>query len=98
MSRIGLAEYYIKVPLIQGILLKTLCREIKHTKMSVSAKELLEKAEELRRNCHFGEAINLYRAAAAAPDASEDIKRKSLASVELIQEINGFVNVDLMNP
>ena len=63
-----------------------------------SARELLEKAEELRRNCRFGDAINLYRAAAQAPDASEDIKRKSLASVELIQEINGFVNVDLMNP
>ena len=63
-----------------------------------SAKELLEKAEELRRNCRFGDAIHFYRAAAQAPDASEDIKRKSLASVELIQEINGFVNVDLMNP
>ena len=63
-----------------------------------SARELLEKAEELRRNCRFGDAINFYRAAAQAPDASEEIKRKSLASVELIQEINGFVNVDLMNP
>lgn len=65
---------------------------------SKSAAELLERAEELRRNCMFGEAINFYRAAAAAPDASEEIKRKSLASVELIQEINGFVNTDLMNP
>ena len=63
-----------------------------------SARELLEKAEDLRRNCCFGEAINYYRAAAEAPDATEDIKRKSLASVELMQEINGFVNVDLMNP
>ena len=63
-----------------------------------SARELLEKAEELRRNCRFGDAINFYRAAAQAPDASEEIKRKSLASVELMQEINGFVNVDLMNP
>ena len=63
-----------------------------------TAKALLEKAEEQRRNCQFGEAINLYRAAAAAPDATEEIKRKSLASVELMQEINGFVNVDLMNP
>jgi hypothetical protein len=53
---------------------------------------------EYRKNKRFGEAINAFRAAAAAPDASEDIKRKSLASVELIQEINGFVNVDLMNP
>jgi len=64
----------------------------------MSARELLEKAEDLRRNCSFGEAINFYRAAAEAPDATEEIKRKSLASVELIQEINGFVNVDLMNP
>ena len=64
----------------------------------MSAKELLEKAEELRRNAMFGEAINFYRAAAEAPDATEDIIKKSLASVELMQEINGFVNVDLMNP
>ena len=64
----------------------------------MTARELLEQAEELRRNCRFGEAINLYRTAAEAPDASEDIKRKSLASVELMQEINGCVNVDLMNP
>ncbi len=64
----------------------------------MTAEELLEKAEELRRNNMFGEAINWYRAAAAAPDASGDIKRKSLASVELMQEINGFVNTDLMNP
>lgn len=66
--------------------------------MNYTAKELLDKAEELRRSCSFGEAINLYRAAADAPDATEEIKIKSLASVELMQEINGFVNVDLMNP
>ena len=66
--------------------------------MEGSAKELLEQAEELRRNNRFGDAINVYRAAAAAPDATEDIIRKSLASVELMQEINDFVNVDLMNP
>ena len=65
---------------------------------SLNARELLERAEELRRNCMFGEAINFYRAAAQAPDATDEIKRKSLASVELMQEINGFVNVDLMNP
>jgi hypothetical protein len=66
--------------------------------MNTNAKELLEQAEELRRNNRFGDAINLYRAAAEAPDASDDIIKKSLASVELMQEINGFVNVDLMNP
>ena len=70
----------------------------KYTNMKNKAETLLERAEELRRNCRFGEAINLYRAAAQALDATEEIKRKSLASVELIQEINGFVNVDLMNP
>ncbi len=64
----------------------------------MTALELLEKAEELRRNCRFGEAINFYRAAAQAPDVTDEIKRKSLASVELMQEINGFVNTDLMNP
>ncbi|MBE6228184.1 MAG: hypothetical protein E7120_04830 [Bacteroidales bacterium] len=64
----------------------------------MTAQELLDKAEELRRHCRFGDAINFYRAAADAPDASEEIKRKSLASVELMQEINGFVNTDLMNP
>ena len=64
----------------------------------MGASELLEKAEQLRRDCRFGDAINVFREAAAAPDATEEIKKKSLASVELIQEINGFVNVDLMNP
>ena len=64
----------------------------------MGALELLEKAEQLRRDCRFGEAINAFREAAAAPDATEEIKKKSLASVELIQEINGVVNVDLMNP
>lgn len=51
-----------------------------------------------RKNRRFGDAINAFRAAAQAPDATEEIKRKSLASVELMQEINGFVNTDLMNP
>ncbi len=64
----------------------------------MTASELLNRAEELRRNNMFGEAINWYRAAASAPDTTEEIKKKSLASVELMQEINGFVNVDLMNP
>ena len=64
----------------------------------MTARELLDKAEDLRRNCCFGDAINYYRVAAEAPDATDEIRRKSLASVELMQEINGFVNVDLMNP
>lgn len=64
----------------------------------MNAEKLLEKAEALRRDCRFGEAINVFREAAAAPDATEEIRRKALASVELIQEINSFVNTDLMNP
>ena len=64
----------------------------------MTPEELYSLGVEYRKNKRFGEAINAFRAAAQAPDASEDIKRKSLASVELMQEINGFVNVDLMNP
>ena len=64
----------------------------------MTAQELFDSGVELRKNRRFGEAMNAFRAAADFPDATDDIKRKSLASVELIQEINGFVNVDLMNP
>ena len=63
-----------------------------------SAQQWLEEAQSLRRECRFGEAINAFRQAAASADATEDIKIKARVSVELIQEINGFVNVDLMNP
>lgn len=63
-----------------------------------SPEELYALGVEFRKNKRFGDAINAFRAAAEASDATDEIKRKSLASVELIQEINGFVNVDLMNP
>ena len=66
--------------------------------MEQTADQLFEMAQEYRRTLRFGDAINMYRAAAAAPDATEDLRRRSLASVELVQEINGFVNTDLMNP
>ena len=58
----------------------------------------MELAESLRRSASFGESINVFRQALDAPDATENIKRKALASIELIQDINGFVNTDLMNP
>ena len=64
----------------------------------MGAQELFEAGVQHRKNRRFGEAINAFRAAAASSDATDDIKSRSLASVELIQEINGFVNVDLMNP
>lgn len=60
--------------------------------------DLFEEAQEHMRNKRFGEAINAFRAAAAAPDADDTLMSRAQASVELIQEINGFVNTDLMNP
>lgn len=63
-----------------------------------TAAEWMEIAETLRRECRFGEAINAFRSAASSSDATDEIRAKSRVSVELIQEINGFVNVDLMNP
>ena len=66
--------------------------------MEHTAEQLFEMAQEYRRTLRFGDAINMYRAAAAAPDATVELKRRALASVELVQEINGFVNTDLMNP
>ena len=66
--------------------------------MGYTAEQLFEMAQEYRRTLRFGDAINMYRAAAAAPDVTEELKRRALASVELVQEINGFVNTGLMNP
>ena len=63
-----------------------------------SAQQWLEEAQNLRRECRFGEAINAFREAAEADDATDEIRKIAFVSVELIQEINGFVNVDLMNP
>ena len=71
---------------------------MKNTTYIKTAVELFEEAQEHRRNKRFGEAINAFRAAAAAPDADAVLRSRALASVELIQEINGFVNTDLMNP
>jgi uncharacterized protein HemY len=64
----------------------------------MTAQEFFDLGQEHRRNRRFGEAINAFRAAMASPDATHEIKLRSQASVELIQEINGFVNTDLMNP
>ena len=65
---------------------------------SHTAAELIELGDSLRRENKFGEAINAYNAATAAGDATDEIRTKARVAVELIQEINGFVNVDLMNP
>lgn len=65
---------------------------------SYTAAELIDLGDSLRRENKFGEAINAYNAAIAAEDATDEIRTKARVAVELIQEINGFVNVDLMNP
>lgn len=64
----------------------------------MKALQLFDEAERLRRECRFGDAINAFRAVMAVPDATEELISRSQASIELIQEINGFVNTDLMNP
>ena len=64
----------------------------------MTAQELFDLGQEHRRNRRFGEAINAFRAAMDSADATEELIARCRASVELIQEINGFVNVDLLNP
>ena len=54
----------------------------------MTAKELFDLGQEHRRNKRFGEAINAFRAAIDSPDTTPEIISRSLASVELIQEIN----------
>lgn len=66
--------------------------------MAAPAADLISLGDSLRRENKFGEAINAYNAAAASEDATEEIRTKARVAIELIQEINGFVNVDLMNP
>lgn len=66
-----------------------------------------------RKSARFGEAINAFQKAAdlaveelsrgdslprADREAAETLLSRSIASIELIREINGFVNTDLMNP
>ena len=64
----------------------------------MTASELFETAQEHRRNKRFGDAINMYMEVIESPDATEELRRRAATSIELIQEINGFVNADLMNP
>ena len=64
----------------------------------MTATELFDIAQEHRRNRRFGDAINIYMEVIEAPDATDELRQSASASIELIQEINGFVNTDLMNP
>jgi hypothetical protein len=64
----------------------------------MTATELFDIAQEHRRNRRFGDAINIYMEVVESPDATDELRRTAAISIELIQEINGFVNVDLLNP
>ena len=64
----------------------------------MTAAQLFETAQEHRRNKRFGDAINMYMEVIESPDATEELRRRAATSIELIQDINGFVNSDLMNP
>ena len=64
----------------------------------MTAQDFFNLGQEHRRNKRFGEAINAFRSAIESSDAIQEIISRSQASIELIQEINGFVNTDLMNP
>ena len=64
----------------------------------MTATELFDIAQEHRRNRRFGDAVNMYAAVIEAPDATDELRRRAATSIELIQDINGFVNADLMNP
>lgn len=64
-----------------------------------------------RKNGQFGEAVNAFRSAVESAEeilasALEEtqiqeftlLRDRSLASIELVTRITGFVNKDLMNP
>lgn len=83
---------------LQKIHSKVIMKAFTNILMGKSAAELIMLADSLRKENRFGEAINAYNAAAESPDATDEIQTKARVAIELIQEINGFVNVDLMNP
>lgn len=63
-----------------------------------AAEQRLDLGLSYMKEARFGDAINVLAEAAGAPDASEDVRKKALAAIEVINDINAFVNTDLMNP
>lgn len=70
--------------------------DINHSITPGSAEEWFDLGVFFRKNGRFGEAINAFMAAAESGDKA--LRAKAQASIDLIREINGFVNTDLMNP
>ena len=65
---------------------------------SNNAETLLQSGFSLTREGSFGAAINACGPAVESPDASEQVRAKALSAIGVIEDINGFVNKDLMNP
>ncbi|MDE6147837.1 MAG: hypothetical protein K2G18_07300 [Bacteroidales bacterium] len=63
-----------------------------------AAVEWLDLGLSYMKEARFGEAVNALRNAAESTDAPEEVRNKAMAAIEVISDINGFVNTDLMNP
>ncbi len=63
-----------------------------------AAAEWLDLGLAFMRESRFGEAINALRNAAEATDAPAEVRGKAVAAIDVINDINGFVNTDLLNP
>ena len=59
---------------------------------------LSQVANQAMRECRFDDAINIYREVVEATESTEEQRSRALTAIDVIQEINGFVNTDLMNP
>lgn len=63
-----------------------------------AAVEWLDLGLAFMREARFGDAVNALMQAARTPGASEEVVKTAMAAIEVINDINGFVNTDLMNP
>ncbi len=73
---------------------RNLCSE----SCSASAEQLLDRGLSFMQASRFDEAVKCLLSAADHPFASSYVKNKASAAIQLIGQITGFVNKDLMNP
>ena len=65
---------------------------------SAEAEQLLDRGLSFMQAARFDEAVKCLISAAEHPGASSYVKSKASAAIQLIGQITGFVNKDLMNP
>ncbi|MGN1221587.1 MAG: hypothetical protein ACI4TU_11705 [Candidatus Cryptobacteroides sp.] len=65
---------------------------------SAEAEQLLDRGLSFMQASRFDEAVRCLLSAAGHPCASSYVKNKANAAIQLIAQITGFVNKDLMNP